>query len=221
MPLTAQVAQDIVVELSIYAIYCTNLILFQNICTMRCPYCECTNTKVVDSRESGASIRRRRECALCGRRFTTYERAQTKSMMVVKRDGRREEFSRDKLWASLTKACAKRPLAVGSIDRMIDDIEANLSEQGKAEFPSQSIGEMVMGRLSDLDQVAYIRFASVYLDFSDAESFKTAIDALLETSDSSNGHADINQLALLDGDGSAGECSSAESPPQEQPDPST
>ena len=134
---------------------------------MHCPYCECENTKVVDSRESGASIRRRRECALCGRRFTTYEQVQMKAMMVVKRDGRREEFSRGKLWSSLTKACAKRPLAIARIDRMIDDIETNLSEQGKAEFDSRAIGEMVMSRLSDLDQVAYIRFASVYLDFSD------------------------------------------------------
>ena len=165
---------------------------------MRCPYCECTNTKVVDSRESGSSIRRRRECALCGRRFTTYERVQTKTMMVVKRDGRREEFNRDKLWASLTKACAKRPMPVGSIDRIIDDIEANLSEQGKAEMRSQTIGGMVMSRLSNLDQVAYIRFASVYLDFRDVESFKTEIDALLETGEPRNRHADINQLALLD-----------------------
>ena len=187
---------------------------------MRCPYCECTNTRVVDSRESGTSIRRRRECALCGRRFTTYERVQMKSMMVVKRDGRREEFSRDKLWASLTKACAKRPLAVGSIDRIIDEIEANLSERGKAEFDSQIIGEMVMSRLSDLDQVAYIRFASVYLDFSDVESFKTEIDALLETDDSSNGHADINQLALLDGDVTVETRSSAEDAPAKHSEPS-
>ena len=187
---------------------------------MRCPYCECTNTKVVDSRESGTTIRRRRECALCGRRFTTYERVQMKSIMVVKRDGRREEFSRDKLWSSLTKACAKRPLAVGSIDRIIDEVEANLSERGKAEFDSQIIGEMVMSRLSDLDQVAYIRFASVYLDFSDVESFKTEIDALLETGESRNGHADINQLALLDGDVSAPSCPPAEHHPQERTEPS-
>ncbi|MYE53709.1 MAG: transcriptional repressor NrdR [Chloroflexi bacterium] len=187
---------------------------------MRCPYCECTNTKVVDSRESGMSIRRRRECALCGRRFTTYERVQMKAMMVVKRDGRREEFSRAKLWASLTKACAKRPLATGSIDKIIDDIEANLSEQGKAEFPSQSIGEMVMSRLSNLDQVAYIRFASVYLDFSDVQSFKTEIDALLETGETHNGHADINQLALLDGDLSIGSRSPEEHPPQAHSEPS-
>ncbi len=187
---------------------------------MRCPYCECENTKVVDSRESGMSIRRRRECALCGRRFTTYERVQMKAMMVVKRDGRREEFSRGKLWASLTKACAKRPLAMGSIDKMIDEIEANLSEQGKAEFPSQYIGEMVMSRLSNLDQVAYIRFASVYLDFSDVQSFKTEIDALLETGETHNGHADINQLALLDGDLSIGSRSPEEHPPQAQSEPS-
>lgn len=188
---------------------------------MRCPYCECVNTRVVDSRESGASIRRRRECALCGRRFTTYERVQMKSMMVVKRDGRREEFSRDKLWASLTKACAKRSLAVGSIDRIIDDIEANMSEQGKAEFTSQSIGEMVMSRLSDLDQVAYIRFASVYLDFSDVQSFKTEIDILLETGETRNGHTAINQLALLDGEISVTPARSPEGhPPQGRSEPS-
>ena len=187
---------------------------------MRCPYCECTNTKVVDSRESGTGIRRRRECVLCSRRFTTYERTQMKTMMVVKRDGRREEFSRDKLWSSLTKACAKRPLAVGRIDRMIDDIEANLSEQGKAEFNSRAIGEMVMSRLSDLDQVAYIRFASVYLDFGDVESFKTEIDTLLETGDTLNGHADTNQLALLGGDINAVPDSSMEPQQQEQSEPS-
>ena len=161
---------------------------------MHCPYCECENTKVVDSRESGATIRRRRECALCGRRFTTYEQVQMKAMMVVKRDGRREEFSRGKLWSSLTKACAKRPLAIARIDRMIDDIETNLSEQGKAEFDSRAIGEMVMSRLSDLDQVAYIRFASVYLDFSDVESFKTEIDTLLETGETRNGLADTKPV---------------------------
>ena len=126
-----------------------------------------------------------------------------KSMMVVKRDGRREEFSRDKLWASLTKACAKRPLTVGSIDKVIDEIEAHLSEQSRAEFPSQSIGEMVMARLSDLDQVAYIRFASVYLDFSDVQSFKAEIDALLETDTMRNGNSDINQLTLLGADNAA------------------
>ena len=136
-----------------------------------------------------------------------------KSMMVVKRDGRREEFSRDKLWASLTKACAKRPLTVGSIDKVIDEIEAHLSEQSRAEFPSQSIGEMVMARLSDLDQVAYIRFASVYLDFSDVQSFKAEIDALLETDTMRDGNSGINQLALLGGDTGGGERASAEAAP--------
>ena len=189
---------------------------------MRCPYCECENTRVVDSRESGATIRRRRECALCGRRFTTYEQVQMKAMMVVKRDGRREEFSRGKLWSSLTKACAKRPLAIARIDRMIDDIETNLSEQGKAEFDSRAIGEMVMSRLSDLDQVAYIRFASVYLDFSDVESFKTEINTLLEMGETHDSHrADINQLALLDGEVNAASHSLTDLPPQEQSEPSS
>ena len=157
---------------------------------------------------------------MCGRRFTTYERVQMKAMVVVKRDGRREEFSRDKLWSSLTKACAKRPLAIARIDNMIDDIETNLSEQGKAEFDSRAIGEMVMSRLSDLDQVAYIRFASVYLDFSDVKSFKTEIDTLLETGETRNGHTDINQLALLGGDISCAPHSSAEPSPQERSEPS-
>ncbi len=146
---------------------------------MHCPFCSFENSKVIDSRDAGDGIRRRRECLRCGLRFTTYERVQTRALLIVKRDGRREEFIRDKLWASLTKACAKRPLAVGSIEKVIEDIEGRLANVGRAEIPSRIIGEIVMERLKDLDRVAYMRYASVYRDFRDIESFREEIDALL------------------------------------------
>ena len=147
---------------------------------MYCPFCNNENSKVIDSRDSSDTIRRRRECLSCGLRFTTYERVQTRALLVVKRDGRREEFSKEKLWGSLTNACAKRPLPVGSIDKSIDEIETHLSNLGKAEISSRIIGEFVMNRLKDLDRVAYIRFASVYRDFRDIESFKNEVEALRE-----------------------------------------
>ncbi len=166
---------------------------------MLCPYCSHSDSKVVDSRDAGDGIRRRRECAACERRFTTYEYIQMRSIMVVKRDGRREEFQREKLFSSLTKACAKRPLPVGSIDKVVDEIERQLTESGRAEFASRAIGEAVMARLADLDRVAWIRFASVYRDFRDIESFKEAIDALLEPeSPDYKNHPD--QFSLIDDD---------------------
>ena len=163
---------------------------------MHCPYCSFENSKVIDSRDAGDGIRRRRECLQCGRRFTTYERVQTRALLIVKRDGRREEFIRDKLWTSLTKACAKRPLGIGSIEKVIEDIEARLANVGKAEIPSRTIGEMVMERLKDLDRVAYIRYASVYRDFRDIESFREEIDALLEPSPAPE--VPSNQLSFLE-----------------------
>ena len=166
---------------------------------MRCPYCGNTDSKVIDSRDAADGIRRRRECQGCQQRFTTYEYVQMRTMMVVKRDGRREEFQREKLFSSLTKACAKRPLPVGSIDKVVDEIERQLGESGRAEFTSRAVGELVMERLSDLDRVAWIRFASVYRDFRDIESFKEAIDALLQPESSENGvHPD--QISLLEDD---------------------
>ena len=166
---------------------------------MRCPYCGKSDLKVIDSRDSGDGIRRRRECLACERRFTTYEYVQMRSVMVVKRDGRREEFQREKLFSSLTKACAKRPLPVGSIDKVVDDIGRQLTESGRAELTSHAIGELVMERLSALDRVAWIRFASVYKDFRDIESFKEAIDALLQPGILDNGvHPD--QIRLLEDD---------------------
>ncbi len=154
---------------------------------MRCPYCQYANSRVIDSRDSGDGIRRRRQCLECERRFTTYEYVQTRTMMVVKRDKRREEFQREKLFASLAKACAKRPLPVGAIEKTLDDIEAVLSESGRAEVTARVIGELVMDKLRDLDRVAYIRFASVYRDFSDIENFRQEIDALLEFGETADG----------------------------------
>ena len=147
---------------------------------MYCPFCSNEDSRVIDSRDSDDSIRRRRECLTCGLRFTTYERIQTRALLVGKRDGRREEFNRDKLWLSLKNACAKRPLPIGSIEKAIDEIESQLVSIGRAEIPSRAIGELVMERLRNLDRVAYIRFASVYRDFRDIESFKEEVDALLE-----------------------------------------
>ena len=164
---------------------------------MFCPFCNNDDSKVIDSRDSGDSIRRRRECLRCGLRFTTYERVQTRALLVAKRDGRREEFDREKLWASVKSACAKRPLPIGSIEKIIDEIETQLSNAGRAEIPSRSIGELVMERLRDLDRVAYIRFASVYRDFRDIESFKEEVEALLDPSQSSE---ESSQLSFLQED---------------------
>ena len=164
---------------------------------MFCPFCNNDNSKVIDSRDSGDSIRRRRECLRCGLRFTTYERVQTRALLVAKRDGRREEFDREKLWASVKSACAKRPLPIGSIEKIIDEIETQLSNAGRAEIPSRSIGELVMERLRDLERVAYIRFASVYRDFRDIESFKEEVEALLDPSQSSE---ESSQLSFLQED---------------------
>ena len=163
---------------------------------MYCPHCSHDDSKVIDSRDSGDGIRRRRECLECGRRYTTYERVQTRALMVMKRDGRSEEFERDKLWASLTKACAKRPLPMGSIDKLVQEIEAAVADTGRAEIPAENIGEMVMDRLKSLDRVAYIRFASVYRDFKDIETFKVEIDSLLEPAEPVGEPS--NQLSFLE-----------------------
>lgn len=163
---------------------------------MLCPYCTDSDSKVIDSRDAGDGIRRRRECLRCGLRFTTYEYVQSRVMQVVKSDERREEFNREKLWTSLTKACAKRPLAIGTIEKVVADIESNLSNSGRAEISSRIIGEMVMERLKDLDRVAYIRYASVYRDFRDIESFREEIDALLEPREPEG--VPSNQLSFLE-----------------------
>ena len=146
---------------------------------MNCPYCGFHDSKVIDSREVNDGIRRRRECLNCGSRFTTYERLQPASLFVIKKDERREEFNRDKLLSGLRKACEKRPLPIGAVEKLADDIEAELYRLGRAEVSTTIIGDMVMERLKSLDHIAYIRFASVYREFTDITALKLEIDTLV------------------------------------------
>jgi transcriptional repressor NrdR len=149
---------------------------------MRCPFCAHTQDKVVDSREAkaGDTIRRRRECAKCGRRFTTYERIDEIPYMVVKKDGRRERFDRQKLLQGLLKACEKRPVAPTKLESIVDEAEAFVAESTDRERPTNELGQMVMSRLRKLDKVAYVRFASVYLDFKDVREFMDELKDLLK-----------------------------------------
>jgi transcriptional repressor NrdR len=147
---------------------------------MNCPYCNYADCRVIDSRDAGDGIRRRRQCLKCGARFTTYERFHPGSLFVIKKDGRREEFDSTKLLGGLRKACEKRPLPTGTVDKLAEDIEAALYRQGKAEVPASAIGDMVMERLKALDHIAYIRFASVYRDFTDITTLKREVDTLLD-----------------------------------------
>jgi transcriptional repressor NrdR len=146
---------------------------------MNCPYCNYADCRVIDSRDASEGIRRRRQCLKCGARFTTYERFHPGSLFVIKKDGRREEFDSTKLLTGLRKACEKRPLPTGTVDKLAEDIEAELYRQGKAEVPASTIGDMVMERLKALDHIAYIRFASVYRDFTDITTLKREVDTLL------------------------------------------
>jgi transcriptional repressor NrdR len=146
---------------------------------VKCPYCNSVNSKVVDSREVNSGVRRRRQCLDCGSRFTTYEKVLPASLFVVKKDQRREEFSKDKLLAGIRKACEKRPLPAGAVDKLADDIEAELYQMGRAEVASYTIGDMVMEGLRRLDYIAYIRFASVYRDFADITDLKQEVDTLV------------------------------------------
>ena len=149
---------------------------------MHCPFCGHDDLKVIDSRESPDGVRRRRECTGCGLRFTTYERVHTTPLFLAKSDGRREPFSTDKLERSLRIACAKRPLEVGAIGKIVTDIDSELHRLGKAEVESRVVGEMVMERLRELDRVAYIRYASVYRDFEDLDTFAQEVEALRDES---------------------------------------
>ena len=146
---------------------------------MKCPYCG-NKSKVIDSRSTGEGIRRRRECKACGQRFTTYERVAPIQLMVVKADGRREEFDRDKLLAGVRKACAKRPVSTEAIEELVSGIEGKLYSRGEREVESRLIGAMVMEWLRRLDDVAYVRFASVYRRFADVESLAQEIEELIE-----------------------------------------
>jgi transcriptional repressor NrdR len=148
---------------------------------VKCPYCAHLGDKVVDSRESkeGEVVRRRRECLVCGRRFTSYERIDEIPYMVVKKDGRRERFERQKLVAGLLKACEKRPVRVAALEAIADKVEATLQEKPDREIATDDIGAYVMRELRHLDQVAFVRFASVYRNFRDIDEFKNELNDLL------------------------------------------
>jgi transcriptional repressor NrdR len=145
---------------------------------LNCPFCGYFDSKVIDSRDVNDGVRRRRQCLRCDLRFTTYERIQPFSLSVVKKDGRREEFRREKLLSGVRKACEKRPLPADAVDKLVDEIEGELYQTGKAEIPGAFIGDMVMARLKKLDHIAYIRFASVYRDFADITELKQEVDSL-------------------------------------------
>lgn len=148
---------------------------------MRCPFCNENNDRVVDSRESrhGRTIRRRRECVACGRRYTSYERIEEIPYMVVKRDGSRSEFDRNKLLIGLHKACEKRPVPAKRLDEIVEAVEQQLHDREEREITTQDIGQFVMDQLKELDQVAYVRFASVYRRFEDIDAFMTELKNLL------------------------------------------
>ena len=146
---------------------------------MKCPFCGSDDSHVIDTRSSGERIRRRRECGACKKRFTTYERVVLSNPMIVKRDGRREEFDPDKLAHGVRKACAKRPVSMEDLEKLVDQVESEVQRMGKAEIPSRVVGDMVMDRLKELDELAYILFASVYLPLTDLESMKEEVDRLL------------------------------------------
>ena len=147
---------------------------------MKCPVCGFPDSRVIDSRpsEEGAALRRRRQCDKCGARFTTHERVQHLPLMVVKKDGRREEFSFDKLYGGLAKACNKRPVSTDDIASLVQDVESALRQDGITEVPAERIGDMVMERLIHLDQVAYVRFASVYQRFDDVRRFAQLLERM-------------------------------------------
>jgi len=148
---------------------------------MRCPYCGHEDSKVIDSRptEEGVAIRRRRECIKCAQRFTTYEKVESLPIVVIKKDKTRELFNREKLLAGLTRACEKRPVETNTLDRLVDKIESDLQNTLKREVSTKEIGEKVMEGLKDIDEVAYVRFASVYRQFKDVTTFIAEVNKLL------------------------------------------
>ena len=152
------------------------------VCCMKCPFCHETDNRVIDSRLSKDNnmIRRRRECSRCNRRFTTYERVEEMMPMVVKKDGRRESYDRIKIVNGLKRACEKRPVSVNTIEAIADRIERNLQERSEKEIPSSAIGETLMRELHDTDQVAYVRFASVYRSFKDINEFMVELEDLIK-----------------------------------------
>jgi transcriptional repressor NrdR len=155
---------------------------------MKCPYCGFAQDRVVDSRESkeADSIRRRRECERCKKRFTTYERVDEIPYLVVKKDGRREKFERQKVLSGILRACEKRPVPAAQLEALVDEVETSLIDSSERERTTVEIGEMIMNRLKSLDTVSYIRFASVYRDFADLKEFKEELERLIITKEHSN-----------------------------------
>lgn len=147
---------------------------------MKCPYCGFDHSKVIDSRPAEDRIRRRRECCKCGKRFTTFEAVEHAPIVVVKKDGARQEFDREKLFNSLLRACNKRPVAYETIEKAVDSIESTLLNELEREVPSSRIGELAMEKLRDIDDVAYVRFASVYRQFKDINTFMEELKSILK-----------------------------------------
>jgi transcriptional repressor NrdR len=147
---------------------------------MKCPFCGSDRTRVVDTTRRERSVRRRRECKACERRFSTMERAILTTPLVVKRDGRREEFSHEKLLSGLRTACTRRPISAGDLERLVDRVESQIRQMGKAEIPSRVIGDLTVEELKKLDPVSYIRYAIVFLGLEDLEEVREEIDRLVE-----------------------------------------
>ena len=149
---------------------------------MKCPFCGETDSKVIDSRpaEDGSSIRRRRQCNGCKKRFTTYEKVETIPLIVIKKDNNREPYDREKIVSGILRSCHKRPISADQINRLVDEIETEIFNREDREIPAQEIGEIVMSRLKDLDAVAYVRFASVYRQFKDINTFMDELNKLLD-----------------------------------------
>ena len=150
---------------------------------MKCPFCGEIDNKVIDSRLSkdGSVIRRRRECIVCSRRFTTYEHIEEIPIMIIKKDDRREVFSREKVRTGILKACEKRDISINVIEEFLDELERDLRETGEKEIPSHTVGEKIMVKLHEMDDVAYVRFASVYREFKDVNDFVSELKSLLST----------------------------------------
>jgi len=163
---------------------------------VKCPFCSFTDDKVIDSREGrvGDLIRRRRECLKCGRRFTTYERIDEIPYMVIKKDGRRERFDRQKIFQGLLKSCEKRPVPTAKLEALVDEVERFVHEAPERERKTSEIGELLMNRIKKLDKVAYVRFASVYLDFKDVKEFMSELKGLLKDARKNNPPTRLNTL---------------------------
>ncbi len=149
---------------------------------MKCPFCSSENTRVIDSRpaDDNSSIRRRRMCDECGKRFTTYEKVETIPLIVIKKDNNREQYDRAKIEAGVLRACHKRPISANDINKLIDEVETEIFSREEKEIPSDEIGEIVMDKIKDLDDVAYVRFASVYREFKDVNTFMSELKKMLD-----------------------------------------